>query len=120
MFPREQRGLDPWRLKGSSWETPGSKRKGVLHLAPWGSQGRTAGWGFLDTPAPGPTSGQDQGPPLPSRTFPRHVSPFLPPPCFVLRARAVTREGAGLGKQEGARGGRGAGRESRRQHVTRP
>lgn len=72
----------------------------MLPLASWGLQGLAAGRGFLDTPATGPTSGQNQGPPPPSRTLPRHVSPLLT--SSVLRARAVTREGAELGEREGA------------------
>lgn len=115
VFPREQGGLNLWRLRGSSSETRGIERKGVLPRAPWG---RAADRGFLDTPATGPTSGQTQGPPLPSRTFPRHVSPLLT--SSVFRARAVTREGAGPREREGSCGSGGAGRESRLWHVTRP
>lgn len=79
-------------------------------LASWGLQGRAAGRGFLDTPATGPTYRQNQGPPPPSRTLPRHVSPLLT--SSVLRARAVTREGAGPGEREGARGGGRGGEEA--------
>lgn len=114
MFPREQGALYPWRLRGLSGETPGSKRKGVLPRAPRGLQGRTAGGGFLDTSAPSPTSGQNQSPPLPSRTFPRHVSPFLPPGCFaharsrgrgrgLCNVRAPVAAGGAAGKQAPAR-----------------
>lgn len=56
-------------------------------------------------------------PPAPSRTLPRHVSPPLT--SSVRRARAVTREGAGLGEREGAPAAGGCG-GSRRPHVTRP
>lgn len=93
-----------------------------FELRPQGAEGKVCSLGhlgvstgglqvgeFLDTPAPGAALGQKQGPSLPRRTFPRHVSPPLPPPCFSLRARAVTRGGAGPGELEGAGGGRGGG-----------
>lgn len=69
---------------------------------------------------PGPTSRQTQGPPLPGRMLPLHVSPLLTSSMF--RARAVLREGAEPGEHEAALGGGGGGGggKSRRRHVTRP
>lgn len=94
MFPREQEGLYLWRLRFDLRPQGEGKVCALGHLGV--STGGLQVGEFLDTPAPGAALGQKQGPSLPGRTFPRHVSPPLPPPCFSLRARAVTRRGRGL------------------------
>lgn len=80
-----------------------------------GVQGRSAGWGFPDTPAPGRTSGQNQGPPLPSRTFPRHVSPPLSSVVLTSRTRGHAEGGGVWGTRgrpwlQGGRGGKAGAR----------
>lgn len=73
----------------------------MLPLASWGLQGLAAGRsGNPGHTCHGSNLRAEPGPSPASRTLPRHVSPLLT--SSLLRARAVTREGAGLGEREGA------------------